>query len=248
LWKRIGDSEINMKRAFTLMELLTVIAIIGILAALIFPALSKAKNRASRVTDINNLKQIMLAVHSYAGESNDILPPPNWDQGGPTGTNSGWLYTPRFNAVGSERFKVETGLLWPTLQTPKVYICPLDNVLDVRHSQSQGYPAQRQQQLSSYAMNGSVIGYMDAVYPPARLSSMRPEDCAFWETDETDPFYFNDGANFPMEGVSGRHSQGAIQAAFDGSVSYVRLTTWYGLVADTNRNRLWCNPHSADGH
>ena len=82
---------------------------------------------------------------------------------------------------------------------------------------------------------------------PAKLASMSPEACAFWETDETDPYYFNDGANYPSEGVSPRHYQGGIQAAFDGSVNYVRLTDWYNDEAQTNKNRLWCYPGSADG-
>jgi hypothetical protein len=47
--------------------------------------------------------------------------------------------------------------------------------------------------------------------------------------------------------MSSRHSQGAIQAAFDASVSYVRLKDWNNDVADLNRNRLWCYPDSDDG-
>src|SRR5215471_10108320 len=95
----------KMKRGFTLVELLVVIAIIGILAALLMTAVSRAKNQASKVTDINNLKQVMTAVHSYAADENDILPPPNWDGGGDTGTNSGWLYTIDLSATGPARFK-----------------------------------------------------------------------------------------------------------------------------------------------
>jgi prepilin-type N-terminal cleavage/methylation domain-containing protein len=51
------------QRAFTLVELLMTIAIIGILAALLLPVLSKAKNQAAKTTDIDNLKQIITAVH-----------------------------------------------------------------------------------------------------------------------------------------------------------------------------------------
>jgi len=109
-----------------------------------------------------------------------------------------------------------------------------------------GWFSQRPQQISSYAMNGGIIGY-NGTNPPVKLAAMKPEDCAFWETDETRPQYFNDGANFPTEGVSIRHLRGAIQAAFDGSVSYVKLTDWYQDVTDQNRNRLWCYPNSPTG-
>src|SRR5216684_5342578 len=60
---------------FTLVELLIVIGIIAILAALLLPVLSKAKGRAQAVACLNNGKQIMLAIHLYAGDSNDWLPP-----------------------------------------------------------------------------------------------------------------------------------------------------------------------------
>ena len=107
--------------------------------------------------------------------------------------------------------------------------------------------SQRKQQLSSYAMNGAVIGYNRTNFPAAKLGGMQPDDVAFWETDEKQPKYFNDGANYPKEGVSTRHLNGAIHAAFGGSVSYIKIATWYITEADTSKNILWCYPNSPDG-
>ena len=239
-------------RGFTLMELLVVIAIIGILAALTLTALSRAQNSASKVTDINNLKQIMIAVHTWAADNEDVLPMPNWDNGAP-GSPKGWLYEVDSSAGGTNKFKVDTGLLWRALGNPKIYFCPMDTKPDeTRYSQSQGTDMERRQQISSYAMNGAVVGYgsiigLGAIDTPVKLSAMLPTDCAFWETDETDPWYFNDGSNWPGEGVSARHNQGAIQAAFDTSVSYVLLKDWYNDVDDPGKNRLWCYPNREDG-
>jgi prepilin-type N-terminal cleavage/methylation domain-containing protein/prepilin-type processing-associated H-X9-DG protein len=88
--------------AFTLIELLVVIAIIAILAAMLLPALSRAKEKANAACCLNNLKQWGLATQMFALENDDLLP----KDGSPNGTSidEGW-YIDLPRVIGLRTYK-----------------------------------------------------------------------------------------------------------------------------------------------
>src|SRR5678815_1211507 len=82
--------ESGDRKGFTLIELLVVIAIIAILAAMLLPALSRAKMKAQGIACLSNLKQLQLAHILYADDHNGVLVP-NLEAGADSGWIKGWM-------------------------------------------------------------------------------------------------------------------------------------------------------------
>ncbi len=127
------------KRAFTLIELLVVIAIIALLMALLMPALRLAKDQASALICVNNLRQLTIAWLAYTTEnegkivdghipqSND---PQHWVIA-PIAPNGDYTGGDKPGLLENKYRGIERGLLYPFLKTVKVYHCPADARIDI---------------------------------------------------------------------------------------------------------------------
>jgi prepilin-type N-terminal cleavage/methylation domain-containing protein/prepilin-type processing-associated H-X9-DG protein len=102
--------------AFTLIELLVVIAIIAILAAMLLPALAKAKDRAKSTQCMNNMRQIMVTTVFYADEFQDSLVPY-----GIAGDRTGPIMPNGVNGTGDRGWP---DILYPMIKTTNVFNCP----------------------------------------------------------------------------------------------------------------------------
>ena len=120
LCQRSANPRSKSKPGFTLIELLMVIAIIGLLAALLMPVFDQAKRQARNAVCISQLRQLGLAVRLYAGDNKDLLPNAEPIPSIPANTNK---FRPRICDVLGKYLGKAAG----TTNSPLVFRCPSDN-------------------------------------------------------------------------------------------------------------------------
>ncbi|HEU6447171.1 MAG TPA: prepilin-type N-terminal cleavage/methylation domain-containing protein [Verrucomicrobiae bacterium] len=224
----------KIRAGFTLIELLVVIAIVAILAAILLPALAKAKASAWKVQCANNERQLCIAAFVYATDRNDLMPEngrqfpalkarPLWVQGAfvnpPDNTNTAYLFDPDY------------ALYAPMIPVQGSFLCPADKY------------GQNGRHLRSYEMN-AYIGWngvwdyrLSAGYKIFRKQSdfaaaHMPEGTFMFIDVNPDsmcwpffgvmmgPAYSNYFFNFPMSA----HNRGGIVSFADGHAEYHRWT------------------------
>ena len=171
-----------MRRAFTLIELLTTACIVSILIALMLPALSACRESARRVECSNHLKQIGLAVHNYADAHSGYLPA--FHQSMRTGRRSRWVQRFWFGSW-TQRCQIDyaDGPLSEYLESSDLFQCPSQPQLPI---------------IQGTLTRGCQYGWNQYLWPWTRMRDIQQPSQTVLVTDSAKAILWDDG---PSDGT-----------------------------------------------
>ncbi len=210
-------------RAFTLVELLVVIGVIAILAGLLIPVLSRAKDRARRVTCQNNQRQLNLGWQMYADENGGNLASNAWAyRGGIVAESPSNSWVTGNAGLDTNDTSITDGSIFPFVKGIECYRCPANRSFVLGTT----VPILRTYSLSCYLGGPAADATMYGVVPLSKMSQIRntSRSLTFLEEDDSTiddgHFLYSPTINAWLNVPTWAHQNGATLTFADGHGEY----------------------------